>query len=258
MDVYADDDASEYISDENGGVRFNSGVPGATKNLKSSDREFHENDGGVRVSRNLRALQQSAPSSRAHQGASSGNADTHADADSSEYNADDDHLLSSSSMTNIFEDSKSVDWEFRNDDPGTRVARNLRTFQKNASPPGARQDPAPGKADADSSEYASDDHDLLYSSGMTGLLDSSRLVDWEFRNNDGGVRVSRNLRPFQNSAPRPGADNSSPSDVAGVHADTDSSEYISDDHGLLMSRGVTADNPRPAGRNHPRNQRGCV
>lgn len=227
MDVYEDDDSSEYISDGNAPL-LSGGVPGLAEKLNSFDREFRKNDGGVRVSRNLRAFQKSDPTFGAHQSSGSGNADVHAEADSSQYDANDDHLFYSSSVTNIFDNSNSVDREFRNDDPGSRVARNPRKSQKSAPPPGAHQDPVSGNADVDSSEYASDDHDLLYSSGMTGLLDDSKLVDWEFRNDDGGVRVSRNLRPFQNIAP---------SDIAGVHADSDSSEHVSDDPGHTHEQG---------------------
>ena len=52
---------------------------------------------------------------------------------------------------------------------------------------------------ADYSEYVSDDHTLVYHSGiiMTGMVDNSKSVDRKFRNNDRGVSVSRNLRTFR-------------------------------------------------------------
>lgn len=251
-DVDSDADYSEYDADDEYLHHTGNGMIGILENSKLVDREFRNNDRVVRVSRNLRPFQKSSRPSGSPQGSSSGTADVHADADSSGHNAGDDDPPYSSSMIAMLESSESVDREFRNNDPGVRVSRNLRSLQKKASVSGAHHGSTPGlvdvSADADSSEDGSDDHDLLYSSAITGLLDNSRLVDWEFHRNVDGVRVSRNLWPFQKRAPVPGADHGSPSDNADIHADTDSSEHASDNLGLPFSSGVAADNPEPVDR----------
>lgn len=211
-----DADSSDFVPGERGSLH-SSVVPSAIQSSKYADQEFRNTIADIFDP-----------------------ADNSAD-DFYEYVSDDHGSLFTMGKTGLTGNSKSIDPEFRDSNVGVRVSRNLRASQQ-ISGPHAHGGGTPGNdadeyADSDSSDNSSDEDGFLYSSAMQSTIANAKSVDWEFRNNDRGVRVSPNLHAYHQSAGHD-AEDSTPDNDADDQSDSYLSGAISDDHGLLYGIGV--------------------